>query len=31
MIQLVIDLAKRKPKEPFVGIREWLTRYAAPR
>lgn len=30
-IQLVIDLAKLKPKEPFVGIREWLTRYAAPR
>jgi len=30
-IKLVIDLAKLKPKEPFVGIRDWLTRYAAPR
>jgi len=30
-IKLVIDLAKLKPKDPFVGIRDWLTRYAAPR
>ena len=30
-IKLVIDLAKLKPKEPFVAIRDWLTRYAAPR
>lgn len=30
-IKRVIDLAKLKPKDPFVGIRDWLTRYAAPR
>ena len=30
-IQRVIDLAKLQRKEPFAGIRDWLTRYAAPR
>ena len=30
-IQLVIDLAKQNPKDPFAGIRVWVTRYAAPR
>jgi predicted aminopeptidase len=30
-VRRVIELAKKKPKEPFAGLREWLTRYAAPR
>jgi len=30
-VRRVIELAKRKPKEPFAALREWLTRYAAPR
>ena len=30
-VQRVIELAKGKPKEPFVALREWITRYAAPR
>jgi hypothetical protein len=30
-IQLVIDLAKLNSKDPFAGIRVWVTRYGTPR
>ena len=30
-IPLVIDLAKQNPKDPFAGLRVWVTRYGSPR